>query len=160
MPRYREVRELSSTDAAYIAGLIDGEGTVTLSRRHANEHRQLLISISNTERSLLDFVLDAAGAGKITAKRTTKAHHSPSFAYAISNRQALSLLSQISPYLRSYKRLRARLILDHYVRLTPRNGKYTRDSADHRRRFEAQVLALRAMAQIDVGSDSAAAAEQ
>ncbi len=144
MPRYREVRELSSTDAAYVTGLIDGEGTVTLSRRHANEHRQLVISISNTERSLLVFVLEAAGAGKITTKRTTKEHHSPSFAYAISNRQALALLSQVAPYLRSYKRLRARLVLDHYVGLTPRNGKYTGDLADRRQRFETQVLALRA----------------
>lgn len=144
MPRYREVRELSSTDAAYVAGLIDGEGTVTLSRRHANEHRQLVISISNTERALLAFVLEVAGAGKITAKRTTKEHHSPGFAYAISNRQALALLSQVAPYLRSYKRLRAQLVLDHYVGLTPRNGKYTVDLADRRQRFEAQVLALRA----------------
>ena len=144
MAIYREVRQLSSTNAAYIAGLIDGEGTITLSRRHANEHRQLVISISNTERSLLNFVLEVAGAGKITTKRTSKEHHSPGFAYAISNRQGLSLLSQVAPYLRSYKRLRACLVLDHYVRLTPRNGKYTRDLAEHRQRFEAEVLALHA----------------
>jgi hypothetical protein len=31
---YKEVKWLDQTDAAYIAGLIDGEGTVTLSRRH------------------------------------------------------------------------------------------------------------------------------
>ena len=46
---YREVKKLGQTDAAYIAGLIDGEGTVTLSRRHRNENRQLVISISNTD---------------------------------------------------------------------------------------------------------------
>jgi hypothetical protein len=32
---------LSKTDAAYIAGLIDGEGTVTLTRKHRNENRQI-----------------------------------------------------------------------------------------------------------------------
>jgi hypothetical protein len=41
--------DLSITGAAYIAGLIDGEGTVTLTRKHANENRQLAISISSTE---------------------------------------------------------------------------------------------------------------
>jgi hypothetical protein len=40
--RYREVAPLSQVDAAYIAGLIDGEGTITLSRRHANDRRQLV----------------------------------------------------------------------------------------------------------------------
>jgi hypothetical protein len=31
MTQYREVRSLADVDAAYIAGLIDGEGTATLS---------------------------------------------------------------------------------------------------------------------------------
>ena len=38
-PEWREYRYSSahyrSLDAAYIAGLVDGEGTITLSRRHA-----------------------------------------------------------------------------------------------------------------------------
>jgi len=32
MVTYRKVAELSQADAAYIAGLIDGEGTVTILR--------------------------------------------------------------------------------------------------------------------------------
>ncbi len=63
---YKEVNLLDQTDAAYIAGLIDGEGTVTLSRRHRNKNRQLVVSISNTDRPLLEYVLNAVGAGKIT----------------------------------------------------------------------------------------------
>jgi hypothetical protein len=78
MAQYRVVNPLATVDAAYIAGLIDGEGTITLSRKHAAEKRQLAISISNTEERLLDFVLQSVGAGKITRKRTAKAHHSPS----------------------------------------------------------------------------------
>jgi hypothetical protein len=49
MSTYREVRLLSIAEAAYLAGLIDGEGTVTLSRKHAGDMRQLVVSISNTE---------------------------------------------------------------------------------------------------------------
>jgi hypothetical protein len=67
--RYKVVSSLSREDAAYIAGLIDGEGTVTLSRRHANEQRHLVVSIANTDRALLEFVLATVGAGKVTAKR-------------------------------------------------------------------------------------------
>ena len=47
----RNVIELATIDAAYIAGLIDGEGTITLTRLHRNQNRQLVVSISNTERA-------------------------------------------------------------------------------------------------------------
>jgi hypothetical protein len=46
--------------------------------------------------------------------------------------------------LRSYKRARAELVEQHYLRLTPRNGKYTPAMREARLAFEAQVLALRA----------------
>ena len=135
-----DVKQLSAIDAAYLAGFIDGEGTITLSRKHKNENRQLAITISNTERQILEFCLKAIGAGKITNKRTTKSHHTPSFTYAIYNRQALKILEQIEPYLRSYKVKRAQLILENYIALTPRNGKYTEDMLNQRKEFEERVL--------------------
>lgn len=135
---------LSSTDAAYIAGLIDGEGTVTLTRKHRNENRQLCVSISSTERPMLEFVKHSMGVGKITNKRTSKPIHSPSYTYAVYNRQALDLLRDALPWLKSYKRDRAELILQDYIRLTPRNGKYTRELQNHRQNFVQQVLMIKA----------------
>ena len=111
MVTYQKVDKISQTDAAYIAGLIDGEGTITLSRKHRHENRQLSITISNTELRLLEFALEVVGAGKITRKRTCKTNHTPSFTYAIYNRQALALLEQIHPYLRTYKSDRSAAIL-------------------------------------------------
>jgi hypothetical protein len=108
-----------------------------------------VLSISNTERPILDFALQRIGAGKITTKKTTKAHHAPGFTYAIWNRQALSLLLQIEPFLRSYKRHRAALVRDKYIRLTPRNGKYTASVRAARQQFETELLALRANIGID-----------
>lgn len=141
---YRKVRSLSSVDAAYIAGLIDGEGTITLSRRHARDRRQLVVSISSTEPAMLAWVLEAVGAGKITRKKTTSSKHSPGLTHAISNRQALDVLAQTVNYLRSYKRLRARIVLADYVRLTPRNGRYTLEVSAARARFERELLAMTA----------------
>lgn len=143
MATYKDVCRLAAVDAAYIAGLVDGEGTVTLARKHAGEHRHLVVSISNTERRILEFVLVTVGAGKITNKCTARVHHAPSYTYAAWNRQALSLLEQISPFMHSYKRDRARLVLDNYVRLTPRNGKYTPCALRERMQFEASLLDLR-----------------
>ncbi len=140
-----EVRTLNLESRAYIAGLIDGEGTITLTRKHRNENRQLAVCISNTERHLLDFVLDTVGAGKITGKRTTSTAHTPSFTYAIYNRQALRLLEQIHPYLRTYKAKRCALILRDYLLLTPRNGKYSEEQIIERKRFESQVLQIKSI---------------
>jgi hypothetical protein len=136
-------RNLSSEVAAYIAGLIDGEGTITLTRQRANENRRLVVSIANTELPLLSFVVNQFGAGKITRKRTISARHTPSYCYAVSSRQALLLLSQICPFLRSYKRLRAVLALQRYQKVTPRNGKYSAALLARRREFETELLGTR-----------------
>ena len=138
-----EVKQLSNVDAAYIAGIIDGEGTITLARKHRSENRQLAISISNTERYLLDYILLVVGAGKITTKRTYKSHHKSSFTYAIYNRQALCLLAQVHLYLRTYKARRSELILENYIELTPRNGKYTDEQRMARKNFENTILRIK-----------------
>ena len=140
---YKEVNTLDQTDAAYIAGLIDGEGTVTLSRRHRNENRHVVISISNTDRPLLEYVLNSVGAGKITNKRTSQSHHTPSYTYAIANRQALALLKQTLPYLKTYKAKRSDIILRDYIRLTPRNGRYTPEIKLARTDFEQRVMKIK-----------------
>jgi hypothetical protein len=139
---------ISVADAAYIAGIIDGEGTVTLTRKHKNENRQLAITISSCERYMLEFVQQSVGVGKITNKRVSQAHHSPSFTYSVYNRQALSLLKQIHPYLRSYKVKRSALALRDYVDLTPRNGKYSEQKKLARDRFEIEFLDIKPVSTI------------
>jgi len=69
---YKVARMLTIDEAAYLAGLIDGEGTISLSRRHANERRQLVVSISSTEPELVDWAASTTGAGKITRKRDSE----------------------------------------------------------------------------------------
>jgi hypothetical protein len=142
----KAVRRLTPEEAAYLAGLIDGEGTITLTRRHANERRQLVLSISSTERALVEWSLTSIGVGKITGKRTCSAAHAPGLTYTVSNQQALNVLRQVVGYLRSYKQRRARLALARYDELTPRNGKYTAAQDAARRIFEIEFLSIRAHA--------------
>jgi len=150
MTKYRKVRKLTSEEAAYLAGLIDGEGTVSLTRKHRGEHRQLMVSISNTEQPLLRYVKKIIGAGRITNKRTYQANHTPSATYAISNRQALDVLEQVRPYLKTYKAKRAQLILRSYIRLTPRNGKYTQALLKERDIFIEKFLRLNPRQQVQI----------
>ena len=143
MARYAKVRALSPTEAAYVAGIVDGEGTVTLTTMHVGENRRLVVSVSSTERYLLEYLVKTVGAGQITSKRTYSSKHAPSFTFRVTNRQALDLLQHITPYLQTYKRLRAALALRHYLALTPRNGKYRPIISAARAEFERSFLALR-----------------
>jgi hypothetical protein len=56
----------------------------------------------------------------------------------------------VSPYLRTYKAGRACLLLEEYVRVTPRNGRYTPHQRAARQAFEQRFFAnsLRAKAPI------------
>lgn len=101
------------------------------------------MSVVSTEHSLVDRVLRGLGVGKVTRKRVASTKHAPSFTYSVANRQALSVLEQTAPHLRSYKRLRAQLALQSYVVLTPRNGRYTPELAARRECFEQTFLGLK-----------------
>jgi hypothetical protein len=43
-------------EAAYLAGIIDGEGTITLTRMHEKEHRRPCITIASTDIELLTYL--------------------------------------------------------------------------------------------------------
>ena len=145
MGKESRIPKLPREIAAYIAGLIDGEGTITLTRMHANETRRLVVSIANTEIQLLQFVMDKVHAGTISKRSTISDRHTPSFCYAITSQQALALLVQVTPFLLSYKRRRAELALARYNSLTPRNGKYSRELRIERELFEQTFLGLRSV---------------
>jgi hypothetical protein len=133
---------LRIADAAYIAGLIDGEGTITLTRLHRSERRRLVVSISNTDRALLEYVRMALSVGRITTKRTYSEKHTRSYAWQVTSRQALEVLRAVRPYLRTYKALRASLALERYVAVTPRNGKYDAELQRRRVEFEHEFFAI------------------
>ena len=138
----RSVNRLGASAAAYVAGLVDGEGTVTLTRVHRKESKRLIVCVSNNELTILKFLQTAIGVGKITGKRTYSDRHRRNFTYQVSSRQALALLAQIVRYMNSYKALRARLALREYVSVTPRNGRYSRELTAARNDFEARLLAI------------------
>lgn len=140
---YRKTNKLALTDAAYLAGLIDGEGTITLSRINRNKYRALVVTISNTELGILQYVQAITGVGKITNKRIVKPTHTPSFTYQVANRQALDILGQIAEYLRSHKAARAHLALKNYLPLTPRNGRYSTEQLAKRELFIERFFDIR-----------------
>ena len=57
----KNINILKLEEAAYIAAIIDGEGSVTLLRIHGNEYSQIVISISNCDKKLLEWIQKKIG---------------------------------------------------------------------------------------------------
>lgn len=144
MIKYKKVNLLSKEEAAYIAGIIDGEGTITLTRRNNNKSRTLVVSISNCELILLKYLIRLTGVGRIVSKTLRETNHSQAYGLYWSNRQALEIVRMTSPFLRTYKRKRAILVLKDYLMLTPRNGKYSPLLLNRREKFVQRFFLITA----------------
>lgn len=144
--KYKKVKRLSATDAAYLAGIVDGEGTIALTRRHSWEHRYAAITIANTDLGMLEWVKNAVGVGNISTKRTYNIKWTPSYGYNVYSQQALSILEQVLPYLKTRKRERAKLLVAHYTKLTARNGKYSKEQLRKRAELERKFFAIKTRA--------------
>jgi hypothetical protein len=125
-------------EAAYIAGIIDGEGSISLTRMHINEHRRPCISIASTDKELLLFIQPISGGTITNKKNYDPVHHKDSYTLTIKKKEdVLYLLNHISPYLRvEKKRKRAQWILMEYEKVTPRNGKYNPQLLEQKLAFE------------------------
>jgi len=129
---------MESWEAAYIAGIIDGEGTITLTRMHEKEHRRPCITIASTDKELLIY-LQLLTEGTINNKKNYNPdRHKDSYTLSIKNKETvLSLLNHVTPYLRvDKKRNRAIWILNNYEMVTSRNGKYTKALLEKKIAFE------------------------
>ncbi|NUH86154.1 hypothetical protein HUN92_21085 [Bacillus firmus] len=70
---------MESFEAAYNAGIIDGEGTITLTRMHASEHRRPCITIASTDKELLVYLHTLTGGTIINKKNYKPGIHKNSF---------------------------------------------------------------------------------
>ncbi|BCB05592.1 LAGLIDADG family homing endonuclease [Bacillus sp. KH172YL63] len=131
-------------EAAYLAGIIDGEGSITLTRMHEKEHRRPCITIASTDYELLEYIKLLTN-GHITNKKNYHPdRHLNSYTITIKTKdQVLFILKSIYPFLRvKKKKKRASWILEHYDRVTIRNGKYSPDKLKQKVFFEEEFFKL------------------
>lgn len=101
--RYRRglaCAELSPTDAAYIAGLIDGEGSIMLVTRNHGVSCHLRVTVSSTHEGVLRWLAVVTNVGKVYRLNLGTARHKPSLAWRAHGDGALTLLTQIAPYIK------------------------------------------------------------
>lgn len=65
-------------EASYVAGIIDGEGSIMLTRMHEKEHRRPCITIASTDKELLIYIQTLTGGiiinKKIIIRKSIKTH--------------------------------------------------------------------------------------
>ena len=129
-------------EAAYVAGIIDGEGSIILTRMHVKEHRRPCITIASTDKELLLYVQSLIGGTIINKKNYNPEKHKDSYSLNVAKKkEVFPVLKQISPFLRvDKKRLRAQWILDHYDAVTMRNGKYSLEALERKSRLKTSFL--------------------
>lgn len=125
----------------YTAGLIDGEGSVLLSYKNkTDKFRHPNISLTSTTYSLIEFLKNNYG-GHIVSQKVYKKHHKQSWVWKLNGRQAINLLSQLYPFLKEQEKYRrAKLLATKYIKLTPRNGKYTKEQLCKKQDFEKEFF--------------------
>ena len=125
---------------AYFAGIIDGEGTITLTRRHPNQTPSPNVSVSNSSLQMLKWIKVNFG-GWISKKRIYKPHHRQTYVWGITHNKAISILKQIEKYL-IIKKPQARLILNKYKAVTVRTGKYSALQLKKKMKLVAKIREL------------------
>ena len=64
---------MTNTDRAYIAGIIDGEGSILLTRQNPKQHPCPVVSVASTDIELLNWLVRTIGAGTIIKKKNYNA---------------------------------------------------------------------------------------
>lgn len=128
---------MKNTELAYFAGILDGEGTITLSRNYKDDKwRVPVISFPSTSIELINAFNKLFG-GSVINKKTYQKHHKKSWECRLQYNRALNFIRLVRPYLlHSEKIRRADILLTRYKAVTPRNGKYNSEQTKLKKQFE------------------------
>jgi hypothetical protein len=134
--------KLSDIEAAYAAGIVDGEGSIYFSRSRISRWPSPVVSVASTDRELLEWLRFRAG-GSIIQKRTYQPHHASSFDWKLTDRRALEFLKIVRPFLVIERKIiRCDVLLEEYLSCTPRNGRYTNEMAARKRNLIERFSSL------------------
>jgi hypothetical protein len=118
-------------DLIYLAGLVDGEGTITALRQTrvqtGNESIHCRVIVANTYEPLMEWLANTFG-GKLSAPHKTRSPlHKPVLTWYVGSTQAVLLCQHLVPYLK-VKRRQAEIVIAlstlGYERSGNRRGRY------------------------------------
>jgi hypothetical protein len=136
---------MTELEKAYIAGIIDGEGSIMLQKFHNNEYPSPCVSIASTTLELLNWIKSVVGKGVIKRKKNYNVtEHKDCYSYVLKYNDAIVFLQEIYPYLIiNSKKKRAELIINKYKSVTPRNGRYSDDLLKEKLDFYDEFISIK-----------------
>ena len=114
--------KMNDSDAAYLAGLFDGEGSVYFKKMKQVKHKRpgkpvhkvwvIRMEIAMTDKSVLEWVWETTGVGAF-GPRKVKEGYKPQWRWRAAHRDALKVCKWLWPYAQT-KLHKIEQIIDHY----------------------------------------------
>lgn len=134
----------SETEHAWAAGIIDGDGCLTLKKSAMGKgYAKPLLVVDNTDIEILQELQRLYGGNAFVKKKKSAVHHRQAWSWRVTGADKLiTCLECVYPYMHCpSKKERARLVLEEYKLATPRNGYYTPDLRVIRENWEESYRA-------------------
>lgn len=104
-------KEYTATQAAYMAGIMDGEGMFYIgnysgNRKNGDKHFQTVIAVASTDKCLIDWLYNVfgGGIGQYTPKQLSKNSRKQVYRWQATSNRLLHICEVILPYLVIKKR--------------------------------------------------------
>ena len=116
---------MRDVEIGWLAGIIDGEGSISLDPR--NGTRMPRLSVPSTDIEILRKCVEITGTGNITKRNSRNSKHKETWQWRTSgSRKTIAILKQISKYLQCPKKAkRAFFLIENIDRLCKIGGSYT-----------------------------------
>ena len=88
----------TNTEKAYLAGVVDGEGSICLALKKAG-NLSFRLQIANTDLRLMDWLTTYVGGHSYRVERKYASRHKPCYQWMVSGDEASAILVAILPYL-------------------------------------------------------------
>lgn len=131
---------------AYLAGIIDGEGHISINRnkncpqRRRNPRYQAEIAVVNTDIRLMEFLVENVG-GSYYQRKKVKEWHKDTYSWKVTSTTARDLCVKLLPYL-LLKKGQAELIIKLYEECNFNTRVLTEEEVEKRELIYQQILAL------------------
>jgi len=140
--RIHKINIINKTDCIYIAGLLDGEGCIGLNLTTTSLNKRCYyphISITNTNKEVLEWVKITVGKGTVTLKPNKNPNYKQSYHWRIYGYLAIQFIKKIYPYLK-IKKLQAETIMQYQKTIQFKEHRHILSDETQRERYRIRDI--------------------
>jgi|SRR5579871_467146 hypothetical protein len=141
--------KLNPVDLAYLAGIVDGEGCISINRQKQKDYKKHpyayrgTINVHMTSESTIRWIHKTVKLGSVCFKPVHKKNHKNAWTWAVWSKQAALLIVQLLPYLK-LKKKQGKLLLKFQNAM---NKHSTKPSLKHMYSQRSMYIKMRSLKQ-------------